>query len=145
MAQVRILHASDLHISTQANITSPIDRFTPGTIKDAAVNRMLASSFDPAILLSFASFVFKRAQKGLLDAVLLTGDVSTTGSTEDLEKAFDFMHAPAEPGLGWQNREGEARLSNVNSLVWLLPGNHDRFLARPYGYAPGGKEFDESL
>jgi 3',5'-cyclic AMP phosphodiesterase CpdA len=143
MASVRILHASDLHIANQENITSPADRFTPGTIKDAAVNRMLASSYDSGILLHLARFAYQQAQKGMLDAILLTGDISTTGSREDLQKSVDFIHEPAEHGLGWQNAMGQARLADVGVPVWLLPGNHDRYETTFYGYVPGGNEFDD--
>jgi len=143
MPSVRILHASDLHLASTPNNVSPADRFTPGTIKDALINQMLASSHDPSILLSFAKFVYQQSRKGSLDAVLLSGDISTTGAREDLDQAFDFIHAPVEPGLGWQDAAGKARLSEVNTLVWLLPGNHDRYETSFYGYTPGGVEFDE--
>ncbi len=100
MASVRILHASDLHIAAVENITSPADRFTPGTIKDAALNRMLASSYDSSILLHLAKFAYQQAELGRLDAILLTGDIATTGSSEDLRKAHEFIHAPVDPDLG---------------------------------------------
>jgi predicted phosphodiesterase len=142
MASVRILHASDLHIAEQENVTSPVDRFTPGTIRDAVVNRMLASSHNSSVLLHLAKFAYQQAQSGLLDAVLLTGDIATTGSAADLQRALDFVHAPVQVGLGWLTRSREPSLSEVNAPIYLLPGNHDRFVAKPYGYVPGGTQFD---
>ncbi len=142
MASVRILHASDLHIANQPNITSPVDRFTPGTIKGAFTSGMLASSYDPSVLLSFAQFAYKQDTRGLIDAVILTGDISTTGSKEDLEKAFHFIYGLAAPGLGWKTTEAEARLGGLGVPIWLLPGNHDRYETTDYGYVPGGILFD---
>lgn len=143
MASVRILHASDLHIASQPNITSPADRFTPGTVKDAAIKRMLASSYDPSVLLSFGQFVYKQVQRGLLDAIILTGDISTSGSQEDLQKAADFVYEPADFGFGWQTETGDARLGDVGVPIWILPGNHDRYDTSLIGYVPGGELFDE--
>ena len=143
MASVRILHASDLHIAAVPNITSPVDCRTPGNIIDAVTNRMLASSYDPAILQRFADFVHDQASKALVDAVLLTGDIATTGSTRDLEKAFDFIHAPADPRLRSQSTNKEATLHGI-APIWLLPGNHDRYQhSYIHGYVPGGGEFDQ--
>ncbi len=145
MASVRILHASDLHIAKQENLTSPADRFTPGTLKSALFHRMLASSHDPAILQRLASFVYKQSATGLLDAVILTGDIATTGATKDLEKAFEFIHAPADPRVPTQSasQKGKATLAGASKPVWLLPGNHDRYQRSIRGgYVPGGVEFD---
>ena len=50
MASVRILHASDLHICTVSNLTSPVDRLTPGTLYDAVVQGILVSSYDVTVL-----------------------------------------------------------------------------------------------
>ena len=142
MASVRILHASDLHIAAAPNIYSPVDRPTPGTIVRGLRNRTLASSYDPSILLHLAKFAYTQASTDKLDAVLLTGDISTTGSIEDLEKAREFIQDPVEPGLGWQNKFGEARLRDLKAPVWILPGNHDRYMTTPIPFSPGGDSFD---
>jgi 3',5'-cyclic AMP phosphodiesterase CpdA len=145
MASVRILHASDLHIAKQENVTSPADRVTPGTLKSALFHRMFASSHDPAILQRLASFIHKESAKGLLDAVILTGDIATTGATGDLEKAFEFIHEAADPRVPTQSarQKGKATLAGANKPIWLLPGNHDRYQSsiRRF-YVPGGLEFD---
>lgn len=142
MAPVRILHGSDLHISKVGNLTSPFDRFTPGNIYNSAVNRILASTYDPAVLQRFADFVHEHAAQGTLDAVIMTGDIATTGVTEDLHKARDFIQAPPDTRLRSQSMLKEPTLRGAKCHVWLLPGNHDRYDTKSYGYAPGGKEFD---
>jgi len=137
---VRILHASDLHIAKQANITSPVDRFRPGTIRDAIWHATMASSFDPAILMSFADSVRKKAASGSIDAVILTGDLATTGSAADIHEAYEFLHAPSDPRNPIENANAKAKatLSKVNVPVWIIPGNHDHFGA---GYLPDRNEF----
>jgi 3',5'-cyclic AMP phosphodiesterase CpdA len=140
MTLVRILHASDLHIAKDGNLTSPFDHFTPGNTYNSAVNRMLASTYDPSVLQRFADFVHDRAARGTLDAVIMTGDIATTGATEDLHKARDFIQAAADPRLRSQSALKDPTLNGAQCHVWLLPGNHDRYHTKLY--LPGGKDFD---
>ena len=148
MTSVRILHASDLHISSASNITSPFDHFTPGTLFDAVVEKMLVSTYDPAVLLRLADFIHAQAARGALDAVLLTGDIATTGDIDDLNKALDFIEATPDPRLPSLTTEKAPTLGGLDIPVWLLPGNHDRYKVGPRYtmsgliYAPGGEEFD---
>lgn len=148
MTSVRILHASDLHISSVSNITSPFDHFTPGTVFDAVVEKMLVSTYDPAVLLRLVDFIHKQVAKRGLDAVLLTGDIATTGDIDDLNKALDFIQAAPDPRLLSLTSEKEPTLGNLRIPIWLLPGNHDRYKVGPRYkmsgliYAPGGKDFD---
>lgn len=136
MASVRILHASDLHIAQQPNIVSLADRFTPGTLKDAVSRRMLASSYNPAILTRLTGFVEKQIARNSLDAILLTGDIATTGTQADLKKAYEFVNEPATRD---SMLDGLARLGAVRIPLLLLPGNHDRYQRF---YKPGGTLFD---
>ncbi|HLA10568.1 MAG TPA: metallophosphoesterase [Pyrinomonadaceae bacterium] len=57
---------------------------------------MLVSSYDPAVLQRFADVVRQHATKGSLDAVVLTGDIATTGDIEELENALEFIEAPPD-------------------------------------------------
>lgn len=140
MSPVRILHASDLHIAEVGNITSPFDGFTPGNVYDSAVNIILASTYDPAVLQRFADFVYQHAARGDLDAVIMTGDIATTGVVEDLRTAGYFIKTPPDARLGSQSLLRGPTLRGANCHVWLLPGNHDRY--QGFGYFPGGKQFD---
>jgi len=137
MASVRILHASDLHICTVSNLTSPIDRLTAGTLFDAVVAGILVSSYDVGVLQRFADFAYQQAARGLLDGLVLTGDIATTGEFEDLSKALDFFKAQPDIRLNTHTSEDEPTLAGLSIPVFLLPGNHDRYRTGP-GYAPGG-------
>lgn len=149
MTSVRILHASDLHICTVPNLTSPIDRISAGTLYDAVVEGIFVSSYDVSVLQRFADFVYKQAARGLLNAVVLTGDIATTGEREDLEKALEFFKAPPDVRLSTQTAEQEPTLAGISIPIILLPGNHDRYVTGPgyapggVGYGPGGRIFDD--
>jgi predicted phosphodiesterase len=142
MSPIRILHASDLHIAEAPSLISPIDKISPGTFIEAITRRTLASSFDPSVLGRFTSFVHNRLG-GHIDAVLLTGDIATTGLKHDLEVAHRFIVGPPHPILPAFNTRMEPTLAGLGTPVWLLPGNHDRYMrTKLLDYSPGGKLFD---
>jgi len=89
---------------------------------------------------------------------VLTGDIATTGRTDDLERARDFLEKPYDTNAPAQQRAapGAASISRVlthdncpcpnHVRLMLMPGNHDRL--EPSGlkdYSPGGIEFDNVL
>jgi predicted phosphodiesterase len=125
-----------------------MDHLTPGTVYDAVVEGILVSSYDVTVLQRFTDFVYQQAARGLLDAVVLTGDIATTGDPEELEKALEFFEAPPDYRLGTQSVEQEPTLAGVSIPILLLPGNHDRYRTGPgyapggVGYGPGGQQFD---
>lgn len=92
----------------------------------------LASTFNPGLLDCLCNFIEEEDQN--LKAVIITGDLATTGLQVDLNKGLDFL----EGGPSSQS------ISSVKAAKLLLPGNHDRFVYTPRGflYAPGGSLFD---
>lgn len=186
MAPIRILHASDLHISTTKRMQSVID-----TLKDldkwdwSFENRRrmeadikalwktfrdktaVSSSYDRDILRAFAEFAYKNAKRfdeagnvtrGDIDAVLLTGDLATTGSKDDIGKTLAFLRGPASRAPRFLMDDGSPTLSALQVPVKYLPGNHDRFvftdetawtvlyeIEMPKFYDVGGREFDEKI
>jgi UDP-2,3-diacylglucosamine pyrophosphatase LpxH len=142
MSPIRILHASDLHIAQAPSLISPIDKISPGTFVEAVTKRTFASSFDPAVLERFTSFVYNK-MGGQIDAVLLTGDIATTGLPHDLEVARRFIEGPPHPRVPALNTRMEPTLAGLGMPVWLLPGNHDRYIrTKLLDYSPGGTRFD---
>ena len=150
MHPVRILHASDLHIAVKANLTSVVDYISAGMYFNALRPRALASTYDPSILLRLADLIYSdyrgnyiNQASNPLDAVLLTGDLATTGKQRDLETALKFIDGPHHPYLPTMTRDFVPTLAASQTPVWLLPGNHDRLRrAKLTGYSPGGKIFD---
>ena len=73
--------------------------------------------------------------RDVLDAVLLTGDMSTDGNRSDMIYAAQQIKRLVEK-LAVPNQSVEAALDRV----FLVPGNHDRYLG--HWKRAGGTEFD---
>ena len=185
MTSVRILHASDLHISIYKNEISTSDKFshlldtsTIGPWEFAKLARqafkafrkkMTASSYEPEVLKRLAYFIYDRAreitfqgrtvvQEGVdkIDAVVLSGDLATTGNDTDIMKVKEFLSSPSDARYPYENLNHEATLNAVKTPVWFLPGNHDRFQPTtdwtnvrggwvPVFFYPGATNFDARL
>lgn len=94
------------------------------------------ASYENDLAHEVAYFAFDRRED--YDLILLTGDIATTGLTEDLEPAFEFVDAPAV--MGWRAANHSPTLQGANRRIFLLPGNHDRY-ASNFGHT-GGQTFD---
>jgi hypothetical protein len=143
MSSVRIVHASDLHIAAVPLTTSLIDRITPGNVANTIRTGVWASSYNPLVLACFAKFVWKN--RASLNAVMLTGDIATTGSQKDLDVAHSFVTSTADIKIPWLNDKREPTLEGSGVNVWIMPGNHDRYkhTLPPTFYLPGGTYFDK--
>jgi predicted phosphodiesterase len=183
MTAIKILHASDLHISINKSFRSPVDKFSdlrelgklkPWELSKLAVKtlivflkKMAASSYDPKLLKYLTEFIYENAKKKLdddgslleddspnkIDAVVLTGDLATTGHLDDIKMVESFLKAPFDPRYPHLSHTHEATLSAVRIPVWYFPGNHDRFtptrgfvwikgLPFPKFFDPGGINYD---
>ncbi len=143
MAIFRLLHASDLHLSRapfQVGIPDSLEavlrairmgRWPGGRIR-------AVSSHHPDIAREFARCAY--SLRDFIDAIVLTGDLATTGDGRDLRRAHTFIDAPA--ANGHLAADGEATLKGAGKDVVILPGNHDRFEAL-FPYAAGNLEFDD--
>jgi 3',5'-cyclic AMP phosphodiesterase CpdA len=185
MSPIKILHASDLHISQVEKTRSPKDawydvnkRFSLESIQKMfesiggvrnyyKARRAPASSYQSSILEKFAGFAYENSKKfdaagavtgGCLDAVVLTGDLATTGTENDINLVRRFLQAPSTEYPFYLNDEnGDGTLGALQIPVGFLPGNHDRFEptlesawsapgANPGRfYNPGGTNFDTYL
>jgi hypothetical protein len=99
-------------------------------------------SHHPAPLRAFVDFANTNA--GWFDAVLISGDLATSGDRHDLTAAYELCTAPAAPGsMSWTNG-GEPTLVHWlrKDRLDVLPGNHDRFLSAARLFRPGNRAFD---
>lgn len=173
MELIRILHASDLHIAKRADVVSGLDRISAGISRRMFGIRALKktaffSSYNPARLLAFAQFVYDdyirshvNQQDAPIDAIVLTGDIATSGRDKDLKRALWFFEDQPDPliaakssRLGGVYATLAAMIDNryligpVAMPLLLLPGNHDRLQPGPivrFDYWPGGTNFDQIL
>jgi len=99
-------------------------------------NLSIASSYNPGALDCLCNFVDEESER--LDAIIITGDLATTGFDMDLEKGRIFLE-----GTGFFDQT----ISGAAPPKMLLPGNHDRYIytARGFLFAPGGTRFDTIL
>jgi predicted phosphodiesterase len=79
-------------------------------------------SYAPDLAERVAFFVYNNAAD--LDGIIISGDVATTGLSEDLRVAHEFVAAPSDT---WLDARGRPTLSGANSWIFVLPGNHDRY------------------
>lgn len=91
----------------------------------------IATSYNPGALDCLCNFIDGES----LDAVVITGDLATTGLAPDLEKARIFLEGTSV---------FDQSIAGVSAQMLLLPGNHDRFVytGRGFLFSPGGKDFD---
>lgn len=99
-----------------------------------------ATSYHPLALDSLTNFVFSQSD---LNAVILSGDIATTGFEHDLLKAKEFLEGPKAGSFA----AGVSALADIGIPVWVLPGNHDRYTytGQEWFFSPGGTLFDEIL
>jgi DNA repair exonuclease SbcCD nuclease subunit len=141
MTSVKILHISDLHISKNPYLT-PMNRRSLKDIYKAILRGTYAASYSQGILKALVEFVHSR--KGSLDAILITGDISTTGLDYDLQQARRFVEGVPD-AHDIRTTGGFPTISGAGLPIFLLPGNHDRYklLLRRLGYAPGNRRFHQ--
>jgi hypothetical protein len=136
------LHASDLHIASSPDRIGLPDLYSYlrnegfGEISARRRNGAWISSHDDSLLEGLARLAYQR--RGTLDGIVLSGDLATTGSSEDLAAAHAFVFSPAH--YNWLDAEMAPTLQGAGVPVFLIPGNHDRAIGRLF--LPGGREFD---
>lgn len=139
MPSFGILHISDLHCSETPSHMSVLDYAHLQNIgKTKLGNVDLLASHDPDMLQALAVFAWENSEE--YDVILITGDLATIGSEQDLRTAYRFVNCSStkrtlmydiDPTLGFLHSRKMA----------ILPGNHDRFHNRPL-FLPGNTDFD---
>lgn len=143
MSRATILHISDLHISEFPQLMQ-LQRRPPGDYYDAVRHGIYAASHGKGKLTALVNLVHNL--KATLDAILITGDIATTGLEFDLAKALLFIEGQPD-AHEIRTSTGFPTVSGAGVPVYLLPGNHDRYklLLKRVGYAPGNRKFHQVL
>jgi hypothetical protein len=144
VARLRILHCSDLHLSDRPyryGLPDVLDNWVQhGLPPLAAISRV--SSQDPDIVRALAEFAVTNSSG--YDVLLVSGDIATTGSDADLQRAASLFEAPAITA-GFLTGQDAPTIQPLQNKLALIPGNHDRFgpaTAGALGYSPGSKNFE---
>jgi 3',5'-cyclic AMP phosphodiesterase CpdA len=141
MAVFRILHASDLHFARLAHLVGIPDLLQAWLQNYSAPQGIWSpvSSQGDIYVSAFAAFV--EANRQGLDAIVISGDLATTGDPADVRAAHRYLYSPAVHG--YLNGRGKPTLQAADKKhqkpLLCLPGNHDRF--RSY-HLPGSRNFD---
>lgn len=128
----RILHLSDLHTATQASRVGVND--WRARLSRGGDLSLRPTSHDPMCLQAAANLAWRLADRpGRIHMMLVTGDLATTGSAEDLRTAWDFV-GPLVPETVAPPDAADPPAARTRGTVAalrvrkrLLPGNHDRY------------------
>jgi Calcineurin-like phosphoesterase len=155
--QYRILHLSDPHFASRASRAGWGD--LGAFAFDFFVTRRIVASAMAShapVLAKFAA-LFAHSQTDVLDAIILTGDIATTGARSDLETARRYFDPAREMdvavsklaspvgGAPLPRRLAKSiplTLGDVELDRHLLPGNHDRYDTQHPFCIPGCTDFD---
>lgn len=145
MTQFRLLHITDLHFSHLERGAEVRERIRGVRAREILqflfhlYKNKFFSSHNRNLAYRLADFAYVHRES--LDAIVITGDLATTGIAEDLRVAREFLDAPAVAGAKAANGRGTLAASTLDVLV--LPGNHDRYLGE-WGDA-GGVAFEQEF
>jgi 3',5'-cyclic AMP phosphodiesterase CpdA len=133
-----ILHLSDFHIASRETVVSAFDLLRGASPKGKRIGLRTLTSHNPFMLEGAARLAF--AKRHSIDAILITGDLATTGRANDLETALNFVDTSAHSR--WLSTSGKPTLRGADVPIRLLPGNHDRYMSA-FPYFAGGELFDQ--
>jgi predicted phosphodiesterase len=135
VTRFRYIHLSDVHLCLEPgrhNAVTLLQRQPRGRIDTGwAQTRNIGffslakpASYVPEIVSGVAQFCFQRA--AVSDGILVTGDVATTGMMSDINVAYSFVADRASGGYVTSARS--PTLNTSNTPIYVLPGNHDKFV-----------------
>ncbi|MEW8052973.1 MAG: metallophosphoesterase [Candidatus Thiodiazotropha sp.] len=145
MEVITVFHISDLHFGSESSIRNIRDAFfdegcTNGQNyrfgKNLRTSFWKLTSHNQDVANSLAETLNIAAPK--VDALVVSGDISTDGSEESLSSGAFFLGcSDQKPGKGFECQINPP----LSSRTLVVPGNHDRY--RYPTPAPGGNKFDE--
>ena len=126
MAFFHLLHLSDFHLAVRPHVVAWPDRFDARNDPDEEIRLLFSSSHNLNVARVVASRCYLFSEP--LDALLITGDLATTGDDHDLDVAWRLVEAPGQsPSAPWLTAEEQPTLAAREKPIFLMPGNHDRF------------------
>lgn len=137
MPVFRIGHASDLHLSRISDRLNPILAPTADTLAKKSLSAFRAilknrswhagfypSTFNPDVAVELLRTLAKDFTS--LDALVVTGDLATTGNDDDVAIARDYFFGKIPPD--WNPASFYPSLTDSLPFPLVtLPGNHDRY------------------
>ncbi|TIR15329.1 MAG: metallophosphoesterase [Mesorhizobium sp.] len=150
MVRFRLLHLSDFHFGRNADVTNlihraalnfegisdvDIDKLVPRSPKQSLIK---PTSHDTLAAFGVAKFCYE--QKDNYDAVIVTGDLATTGRRADIQFASDFISKRYSESF-FDFTGTKYSLAGNEKDCFVIPGNHDRYTST-LGGGPGSVEFD---
>jgi predicted phosphodiesterase len=134
LAQFSYIHLSDTHLCIQPgrrnvqqliqrNVRNALDTAVEQTQTLGFASILRPASYVPEIVAGAAQFCFERAQ--IVDGLIFTGDLATTGTGTDIAIAHTFVSAPAT--AGFYSAPRTPTLAFLGSEIHVVPGNHDKF------------------
>lgn len=131
MAKFRVLHASDFHFSIEPNRRHWFRRISrkfedcPETPEPTSTRYRGYGfcSYHPSVAQQVAEFAYRNAS--YLDAIVCSGDLATSGTTEDLTAAKDFIFSVCK--TKFVNGRLQPTLQGSMLPILIMPGNHDRY------------------
>lgn len=134
-AVFRLAHISDLHFSSVPGrkgymgpgLTKSILGFFEASSK--LRNPFLPMTYHPLVAAGLADELLNLSETDALDAIVLTGDLATTGETVDLKTARDYIDGDLLCVMELQTRMTVPAIGQLACPLFVMPGNHDRYLS----------------
>jgi 3',5'-cyclic AMP phosphodiesterase CpdA len=134
LAQFSYIHLSDTHLCVQnrRNVLHLLQRDLHNRLDTAFQQArslglgsfLRPASYAPEIVAGVAQFCFERA--AVVDGLIVTGDLATTGIATDVNAALRFVASPA--AAGFYSAPRSPTLGFVDGrVIQIIPGNHDKF------------------
>ena len=153
MESFRIIHISDMHISGthighKNDLRSISDIINYNTLKlifKGDWKKFYPSSFDKDIAVKALYYItddIKADNKQTLDAIIVSGDLATTGHDVDLTMAKRFFLGDI-PTKWIVEQYPIPALTDSNLPILIIPGNHDRFRTDTKWLFPGNHNFEK--
>lgn len=128
MEKFRLIHISDLHLSVREGWFNALSR--KGNRLGWALrnlykgkNIFYPSSFDSSLIQAVTSHLQKISDE--IDALIISGDLATTGRDDDLNVAINSLNGQFPSSWGAFPRQ--AGILSMDFPTIIIPGNHDRY------------------